>query len=742
MSQGVAKLKELLFETEARALTDLQRRIEAVAKLGTEQRAALSRDLDRLAATDAAFRNEVKSQIDAVFSRAGTDDRFRASVAEVLDRALADAEISRHEQLSTAIAPLVVRTIKREIHESQDELVDALYPITGRLVQAYVASAIRELSERINAQMSANPAMLRFKSLLTGRSRAELALVQSQQLQVEELYLIRRGSGELLARWPDVSNSHDRDQVLSGILTAINEFSLEAFPDDGSALREIDLNTSRVYLRASPRLLLAAKCTGLSNAAVERMIDAEFMESLNRQHYQWEELADNSSSPTQRNALLSEVAERIENRVADVRRQVLNDNSGWLVLKSIGWLIGLLLAGWIAWAGYKYATTEWVRERANAVIAQTVSMRGYPVRLQVADYGAEVSLAGLAPSAEAKTEIIDSLKSELAGIAVKDELTIVPTAPDATPQIVGLREDLQAFERRVAREAFERSTARAIIRLAALPASFSQLGQKLEEQSKKSIVAAAASNVDTVRTELAKLRSQEAGAGAINDNARLDNSELAARLAALRATIAASAVRMAGLLDTASARLDAGAPLDADAPFAESAGGLLFEAESMAIETEQLATLVVALAQAAGIKPPPPIVMAPPPPPAPSGPTPDEQLASWIRVHAIFFSTDTRFRDLQAASSHLDELAELIQATLATIRVVGFTDEQGSSRQNSPLSRERAELVRSALITRGVPEQRLIAVGRLDAKDISSISGDSSPNRRVEFEFGFVGEAP
>ena len=729
MSQGVEKLKELLFETEARALTDLQRRIEAVAKLGTEQRAGLSRDLDRLAATDAAFRNEVKNQIDAVFSRAGTEDRFRTSVAEVLDRALAEAEISRHEQLSTAIAPLVVRTIKREIHESQDELVEALYPITGRLVQAYVASAIRELSERINAQMSANPAMLRFKSLLTGRSMAELALVQSQQLQVEELYLIRRGSGELLARWPNVSNSHDRDQVLSGILTAINEFSLEAFPNDGSALREIDLNTSQVYLRASPRLLLAAKCTGLSNAAVERMIDAEFIESLDRQQDRWEELADNSSSPAQRNAVLSEVAERIETRVADVRRQVLNDNSGWLVLKSLAWLIALLLAGWIAWAGYKYATTEWVRQRADAVIAKTVSMRGYPVRLQVADYGTAVSLAGLAPSAAAKAEIIGSLKNELTGTAIKDELTIVPTAPDATPQIVGLREDLAAFERRVAREAFERSTARALTRLAALPASFNQLAQNLDEQSKKTIVAAAASNIDTVRTELVKLRSHEAGTGTVNDSARLDNSELAARLAALRGSIAVSAGGLAGLLDTASARLSDGAAI------VESDGGLLSEAEAMAIETEQFATLVVALAQAASIKPPPPA------PPAPSGPSPDEQLANWVRQHAIFFSADTRFRDPQAAASHLDQLAELIQATTATIRVVGFTDEQGGTRQNSPLSRERAELVRRALITRGVSEQRLIAVGRLDAKDISSIIGDSSPNRRVEFEFGFVGEA-
>ena len=190
MSPGVTKLKELLFERESQALTDLQRRVEAVAKLGTDQRATLSRDLNRLADAEATFRNEVIGQLEDVFSRAGTEDRFKTSVAEVLDRALSEAEIKHHNELSQAMAPLVIRTIKREIHESQDELVEALYPITGRLVQSYVASAIRELTQRIDRQMTANSTMLWLKSIATGRSVAELALARSQDLRLSWLWLL------------------------------------------------------------------------------------------------------------------------------------------------------------------------------------------------------------------------------------------------------------------------------------------------------------------------------------------------------------------------------------------------------------------------------------------------------------------------------------------------------------------------------------------------------------------------
>jgi outer membrane protein OmpA-like peptidoglycan-associated protein len=730
MSQGVSKLKELLFENEARALNDLQRRIEAVAKIGTDQRGALARDLNRMAASEHQFRQEVKGQIDEVFSRAGTEERFKTSVAMVLDQALAKAEVERHDQLSEAIAPLVVRTIKREIHESQDELVEALYPITGRLVQAYVASAMRELTERINRQLTANPSMLRFQSLLTGRSMAELALARSQDLDVQELYLIRRGSGELIARWPDVEGAPERDQVMSGILTAINEFSLEAFDDDTSSLRQIDLNSSQVYLRASPRLLLAAKCSGVSNATVERIVDEEFITALERQHHQWDELATGTAIETRRTGLLSEVAEGIENRVEDVRREVEADNSGWLILKTLGWLLALLLAGWLAWAGYKYATTEWVRDRANTVISETESMKGYPVRLTVADYGTEVSLAGLAPSDAAKSEIITKLEAGLTGTIVKDQLSVVPTGPDATPQIRNLESELAALGQKLERQAFERSTQRTIRRLTALPPDLKQLEQNLKDSTGRQVVASALNTADKVRTDLKALLAK-----ATTGRKLVESRTLIEQLSALRSDLTNRSQELSVLLasDASQTAMRSGAQESATQ---DTTASLVSEAEAIAVQAERFATLVAAVAQASSVKPPPPVVIEP------RGPTARERLVAWTNDHAIFFSTGTRFRDPQAASRHLDELASLLKQTNATLRVVGFTDEKGSSQQNSPLSQDRADNVKRALVTRGVPANRLIAIGRLDAKDISAITGDSSPNRRVEFEIGFVGELP
>ena len=46
----------------------------------------------------------------------------------------------------------------------------------------------------------------------------------------------------------------------------------------------------------------------------------------------------------------------------------------------------------------------------------------------------------------------------------------------------------------------------------------------------------------------------------------------------------------------------------------------------------------------------------------------------------------------------------------------------------------------AALIERGIPASRLAAVGRKDNQDLSRTVGETSPNRRVQFEVGFEGE--
>ena len=159
-SHGVSRLKELLFDSESQALADLSRRIDRLTEINTDERRAL------------------RESIDGLFDRVGTPERMEYSVATILDGAIRRAEVDRHKELADAFSPLVVRTVRTEIRNSRDELVEALYPMTGRMVKAYVASAMKDLMQEVNRRIEQNPFMLRMASIVTGRSPAELALAR------------------------------------------------------------------------------------------------------------------------------------------------------------------------------------------------------------------------------------------------------------------------------------------------------------------------------------------------------------------------------------------------------------------------------------------------------------------------------------------------------------------------------------------------------------------------------------
>ena len=111
MSQTVDRLKELLFDGEAQALADLSRRIDGEVQVSTE----LARRIDSVADLDNRAREELKQKLNQIFDRVGTNERLTTNVAAVLQDALRQAEVTHHVELSTAIAPLVVTTIKTEL---------------------------------------------------------------------------------------------------------------------------------------------------------------------------------------------------------------------------------------------------------------------------------------------------------------------------------------------------------------------------------------------------------------------------------------------------------------------------------------------------------------------------------------------------------------------------------------------------------------------------------------------------
>jgi uncharacterized protein (TIGR03382 family) len=101
----------------------------------------------------------------------------------------------------------------------------------------------------------------------------------------------------------------------------------------------------------------------------------------------------------------------------------------------------------------------------------------------------------------------------------------------------------------------------------------------------------------------------------------------------------------------------------------------------------------------------------------------------------IFFELDKA--ELKVASLQvLDPLVEvLLTQPELRVRIEGHTDAQGSESHNLELSQDRADTVRTYLISQGVPADRLEAKGYGESRLLQSGDSDDvhATNRRVEF---------
>lgn len=732
-SHDVSKLKELLFDSEVERLADLSRRLEALGMGQDELRALLA---ERKAYEEGA-RAELSRRLDAVHDRAGSDEKLTRSVAGVLDRAIERAEAEHHDQMREALAPIMVKTVKTEIMNSQDALVEALYPMTGQMVKAYVASAMKDLINQVNRRLESNPLMLRLKSLTTGRSMAELALAESQKLKVEDLLLVRRGNGELIARWPETPGHDNQDHVLGGVLSAINSFATEAMHSEESALRQIDMGASQLYLRSSPAFLLAAKCSGTAAASVEQIIDDEFLATVSDLH--------GDENPGERaQAGLRKLGPRLGQRISEQYDALDTPALGISPVKILALLIGLPLAAWLAWSTYVTYETNRVRETARHVIETSAEIRGYPTTLAVQPRGRSLTLSGLAPNDTSVKTLLDRLAAALPGTAIDSHLTVVPQgARDSSPDIALLRGQIAELNRDIPRRAAMRSLLVARQGLAEADTHLqrlSTLGKASDYQATAQLAATGAETLTPLRQAISAVAAADKDLSAGTPDAAQAGEigkSLTERADALDAAVNKLA-RQATLVGVSNA--PAGAAVTAPTA-GEEQPPYVVGAERLAVLGQRLQLITVALVQAeitrAGIPKPPP----PPPPPVIPGPTPLDRLTQFIKSNAIFFGDSIDYRDGKMAEAQLDALAVLIRDADVLVRVVGYTDERGTVTRNSSLSQLRADKVRDALLARGVRTTSLVAVGRLSSSDISPTMGPQSPNRRVEFELGFKGEA-
>jgi len=221
------KLKKLLIGTEQKDVSDLQKRIKAIEDF------------------------------------IGDDDKLRKALKDQLIPTVDTIQSDSPKELSKALSPTIVSAMQREIVNSKEVFVEALYPITGRLVSSAVTNAFRNLLENINARLdsllSPQAFKLRIQSIFSKHSYAELVLAHLQMGQLQKLLIVDRFSGILQAGWAieqdDLDDSHD-EALFACLLSAVMQCAENDLAEDNSSLKSLDLDGRRVFIETSSSRLL------------------------------------------------------------------------------------------------------------------------------------------------------------------------------------------------------------------------------------------------------------------------------------------------------------------------------------------------------------------------------------------------------------------------------------------------------------------------------------------------------
>lgn len=218
---------------------------------------------DILLEEDRTLSAHLRTDLDELKQIIETDDLMRERVRIFL----LENDERLQQNFSKLFGEQVTQSIKTQIRESQDEVIEALYPIIGKLVKRYIQSELNRLSERVDERVNEtfSPAFWykRVKEKLSGVSDSESMATKLTKARIEEVFIIQKDSGLLMGSY-SLNETMDRDMI-AGMLTAIKAFVEDAFNAKNEGLQTIEYESNKIFIQEFQTYFMAVVISGNIN---------------------------------------------------------------------------------------------------------------------------------------------------------------------------------------------------------------------------------------------------------------------------------------------------------------------------------------------------------------------------------------------------------------------------------------------------------------------------------------------
>ena len=255
-------LRDLLFEEERKQQESLSERIVELNEEIAKEREDLT---ERIVELDKEVHDpeHFKSQVEPI-----VDDKINSFVEEMPQR----------------LGPTITETLKIQIQESKDEVVEALYPIMGRMIKKYIQREIQLLSERVDQRLeqafSLEGWWRRIKGWFTGVKEKDLIISDLAEPQIEEIFLVQKESGILLGSYSR-HKTIDQDMI-SGMLTAIKSFVEDAFQAGAQNLELIEYDLYKIHIQNFYSFYVAVVISGAMSTSFRDELEDRIMEFVEK----------------------------------------------------------------------------------------------------------------------------------------------------------------------------------------------------------------------------------------------------------------------------------------------------------------------------------------------------------------------------------------------------------------------------------------------------------------------------
>ena len=205
-------------------------------------------------------------QLDQLKQRLDTAELQPDEVSKVLPEAVAIGS-ARDKQLALALEPITTEAITSSIRKNRQVLVDAIFPVMGPAIRKAIATTLQSMLQSFNQilenSMSLRGLKWRLEALRTHKSFAEVVLLHTLIYQVEQVFLIHRETGLLLQNVAVKTVVAQDPDLVSGMLSAIQDFVHDSFgAKDDAKLETLRVGEQNVWIEQGRHAILAAVIRG------------------------------------------------------------------------------------------------------------------------------------------------------------------------------------------------------------------------------------------------------------------------------------------------------------------------------------------------------------------------------------------------------------------------------------------------------------------------------------------------